>query len=249
MRQPLRRQPRQRKRPRVYFSFRSPFSWLAITALERELPRVHELAEFVPYWDPDPLTVAALRDRGAEIHYAQMSKAKHLYILQDTKRAAESLGLRMAWPIDVSPWWEVPHLAWLRARRDGGAERFYGEVMRARWEAGENICEPDVIARLGTQAGLDGDALAAATEDPQIRAEGVDALYAAYEDDIFGVPYFRIGRHRFWGYDRVPGFLAELTGALPGAGPARPGDELAALPEPLRAAVGAYDTDTAGGCG
>lgn len=243
------KRPRVRVGPRIYFSFRSPFSWLAVTALERELPGIHQLAEFVPYWDPDPLTEQALRNRGAEVRYTQMSKAKHLYILQDTKRTAESLGLRMAWPVDVEPWWEMPHLAWLKARREGRAEPFYRQVVGARWGAGENVCDRDVIARLGVRAGLDGDALAAATEDPQIRSEGVDALCAAYEDDIFGVPYFRIGRHRFWGYDRMPGFLAELTRTLPATEPTQPGDALAGVPEPLRTAVGAYDCDTAGGCG
>lgn len=233
---------RLRRWPRAYFSFRSPFSWMALTALERAHPTILDDIDLVPYWDPDPLTAAALRERGAEIQYADMSKAKHLYILGDTKRTAQALGLTMAWPVDDDPWWEVPHLGWLAARRAGRAAGFYRDVTAARWERGANVCDPDVLAGIGDRAGLDGAALAAATEDPAIRTEGVDGLYAAWEDDIFGVPYFRIGRHRFWGYDRVPGFLAELRRL-------RDADPLASVPQPVRAAVGAYDSDTAGGCG
>jgi 2-hydroxychromene-2-carboxylate isomerase len=236
---------RVKRRPRIYFSFRSPFSWLALTALERAVPQVWDLADLVPYWDPDAATERALADRGAEVHYAQMSKAKHLYILQDTKRTAQSLGLGMAWPVDVAPWWEVPHLAWLSARRQGMALPFYREVMRARWERGENVCDRAVVAGIGDRIGLDGRVLAAATEDPEIRAEGVDGLYTAWEDDIFGVPYFRIGRQRFWGYDRVSGFAVELVAMRDSV----PEPVLVAEPVLAPVPVGAYDTDTAGGCG
>jgi 2-hydroxychromene-2-carboxylate isomerase len=237
---------RRKRRPRVYFSFRSPFSWMALTALERELPGFTGLVDMIPYWDPDEHTEAALRERDAEVHYAQMSKAKHLYILGDTKRTAAELGLRMAWPIDVDPWWEVPHLAWLAARREGRADAFYREVVTARWERGEDVCDQAVVAGLAARAGLDGARLATAVDDPEIRAEGVEALYSAYDEDVFGVPYFRVGRHRFWGYDRVRGFLAELRSTMDETGP---DTTLAGVPEPVRAAAGAYDTDTAGGCG
>jgi 2-hydroxychromene-2-carboxylate isomerase len=173
-----------------------------------------------------------------------MSKAKHLYILQDTKRLARKLGLQMAWPIDIDPWWEVPHLAWLRARGLGIGPQFFAAVLQARWERGENICDPSVIAALGTSVGADGAALAAAAQDQSVRADGVDCLVRAYEDDIFGVPYFHVGPHRFWGYDRVGDFLGVF---LPTLGRGEPPE---ADPAPAPPAVPqAYDTDTAGGCG
>ena len=86
---------------RVYFSFRSPYSWMAVERLTRAIPRIHDRAEFSPYWEPDERTLDALQKRGADIRYAAMSKAKHLYILQDTKRLATRLGMRIAWPVDI----------------------------------------------------------------------------------------------------------------------------------------------------
>jgi 2-hydroxychromene-2-carboxylate isomerase len=225
-----------RKPPRVHFSFRSPFSWLALHRLAELVPDVHERVEFLPYWDPDPWTDQALRERGSGTHYVQMSAAKHRYILQDTRRQASRLGLSMAWPIDDEPWWEVPHLAWLLARRKGHEQLLYQAVVRARWERGENVCEPGTLRRVADQAGLDGVELAAATEQPDVRREGVDCMAAAYDDDIFGIPYFRIGPHRFWGLDRVDDFAAALCAAP------------ATTPVPVPRA-GAYDRDTAGGCG
>jgi 2-hydroxychromene-2-carboxylate isomerase len=233
--------------PRVHFSFRSPYSWMAIERLCRAVPDPHRVLEFVPYWDPDPQTERALREGGGELHYVQMSKAKHLYILQDAKRLSARLGLSMRWPIDVDPWWEVPHLAFLKARELGAAAEFYDQVIAARWGRGEDVCDPAVVARLGDEIGLDGAALAGATDDPAVRAAGVDCMMRAYEDDIFGIPYFRLGRHRFWGLDRLDDFLAALLPTLTTVPAAS--EPLAGVPAPARAAVGGYDTDTAGGCG
>jgi 2-hydroxychromene-2-carboxylate isomerase len=195
-------------RPRLYFSFRSPYSWLTIRRLRMAAPGAEEAIDFYPYWDPDELTCLGLDGRGGEFHYVQMSRPKHLYMLLDTKRLAQEQGLPMAWPIDIDPWWELPHLAWLLARREGLAWEFYDAVTEARWGRGENICEPDVIRAAAEQAGLDPRLALGAPEDPGIRQEGVECLYQAYLDDIFGIPYMKWGRHRFWGFDRLDAFLA-----------------------------------------
>jgi 2-hydroxychromene-2-carboxylate isomerase len=240
-----------KKGPRLFFSFRSPFSWLLVERLLRLVPDAHERIELIPYWEPDEATERALAERGAAIHYVPMTKAKHLYILQDTKRIAERLGLSMAWPVDVEPWWEPSHLGWLRARRLGKAPEFYAAVTSARWERGENIGDPLVIRALGESVGLDGEAIAGAVDDPEVRAEGVECLVEAYEDDIFGVPYLRLGWHRFWGFDRLDEFLAAFAPELDrsAAAVAREARPVADPPLQLGELVGTYDTDTAGGCG
>jgi len=224
-------------RPRLHFSFRSPYSWMTVRRLRERVPDAFETIEWLPYWDPDPRTSAKLKERGGEFHYVQMSRAKHFYILMDTKRLAAAEGLPMVWPVDVDPWWELPHLAWLQARRAGLAEPFYDAVCAARWLRGEAICTPGVIGRAAAEAGLDPRAAVAAPDDANLREEGADCLMRAYHDDIFGIPYLRWGRQRFWGLDRLDAFLAAWQGDVPA--------ERVTVP---RAAAG-YDTDTAGGCG
>lgn len=229
------------RRPRLYFSFRSPYSWLTVHRLRAAAPDAFDALDWHPYWDPDEHTTAGLAQRQAEFHYVQMSRAKHLYLLSDTKRLAGELGLTMAWPIDVDPWWELPHLGFLAARRAGRGPQFYDAVIAARWQRGENICTPEVIRAAAVEAGADPDAVVSAPGSPSIRAEGVDSLVTAYEDDVFGIPYLRFGRHRFWGYDRLAMFLQTWR-------PSAPALRAAGAPQP--AAVGAaYDADTAGGCG
>jgi 2-hydroxychromene-2-carboxylate isomerase len=236
--------------PRIHFSFRSPYSWLSLIRMQRAVPDLFEQVEMIPYWDPDPATEKALHERDAEFHYVQMSKAKHLYLLHDTKRLTAQLGVPMAWPIDIDPWWELPHLAWLFARRHGRAAAFYTAVTEARWGRGANICDPAVLGPVAASVGLDPAAALAATEDPDIRTESATCLVRAYDDDIFGIPYFRLGRHRFWGYDRVDQYLDVLLPALDLAALDRPGAGADRIL--IAASFGptvAYDTDTAGGCG
>ena len=196
------------RKPRFYFSFHSPFSWMASHQLERRLPDSHDVLEYIPLFEPDAQTTASIAERGIDMHYTAMSKAKHLYILQDTKRLSARIGLPMKWPIDVDPWWVLPHHAYLAARRLGHGRELYWALSSARWERGENICEVDVVRRIADSIGLDGDALAMAPANPEIRAEGMDCLEKAYLDDIFGMPYFKLGPHRFWGLDRLDDFLS-----------------------------------------
>ncbi|RZQ61089.1 2-hydroxychromene-2-carboxylate isomerase [Amycolatopsis suaedae] len=230
-----------RRPPRLYFSLRSPYSWLAVTALRHRVPGALDEIECLPYWDPDDRTDAALTARGGEFHYVQMSRAKHLYMLSDTKRVAQRHGLRMAWPVDVDPWWELPHLAWLRARREGRAWQFYDALTEARWGRGEDICVPEVVRAAAEQAGVDPDLAVTAADDPDIREEGVECLYQAYLDDIFGIPYLKWGRHRFWGYDRLDAFLDVWRPDRPEPGP------VPALATTTRTV--AFDIDAPGGCG
>lgn len=261
----------RRRRPRLYFSFRSPYSWLALNRLRDEVPGGLDQLECFPYWDPDERTSAALAQRGGEFHYVQMSRAKHLYMLMDTKRIAERHGLAMAWPVDVDPWWELPHLAWLMARRHGRGWEFYDAVTEARWGRGENICDIDVIRAAAERAGLDPGKISGAPADAGIRDEGADCLYTAYLDDVFGIPYFKWGPHRFWGYDRLDVFIetwrhrdagsSSLAGAptadrASGNGASRggpwnsaPGSRTAAEAVAPGAAGDLYDLDTPGGCG
>ncbi len=265
-----------KRNPRVFFSFRSPFSWMALERMHRVISNAHELVEFIPYWEPDDRTKLALSSKSIVLPYTQMSKAKHLYILADTKRLATEMGLQLTWPIDGdNPWWEVPHLGWILASRLGNGPQFYRAVTEARWLRGENICSPDVIRRLADSEGLDGTKIAKATENLDIRADGVSCLAEAYDDDIFGVPYFRIGSHRFWGIDRVDRFIKQVQAISclpcepssrspsidntddpsvafsPATGDGSPNRTVSqeASHTDRRAIAGPYDYDTAGGCG
>ena len=221
-----------------YFSFRSPYSWLATRLILSNMPANTDL-EWVPFWEPDSQSAKALSDRKAEFPYQKMSDAKHRYILQDVRRLARDLGVDMQWPVDEEPHWEVAHLGYLKARELGGERAYMEGVYRARWENGRNISDPAVISDVANEAGLDGQAVALACQDPAIREQGVACLLQIYKNDVFGVPYFMHKRDRFWGLDRLPLFLRSVSG--------QPYSSMEFVADHQRGAI--YEFDHAGGCG
>ena len=66
-------------------------------------------------------------------------------------------------------------------------------IFDALWQDGRDIGDPDVLADLAADAGLDGDEIRAATEDGELR-ERLDEQFAeAREQGVTGVPTFAYG--------------------------------------------------------
>ncbi|MGH8877770.1 MAG: 2-hydroxychromene-2-carboxylate isomerase [Stackebrandtia sp.] len=200
-----------RTRPsKFYFSLRSPYSWLAWRDLLSQFPDVAEEVEWRPFWEPDRLSLDLLTEAGGDFVYTPMSREKHLYILQDVRRLAAERGLTVAWPADRAPVWEVPHLAYLAAGKHGRGREFIAAAYEARWEHGEDICSPAIVADIAGTIGLDPEELATAAESPALRAEGVGRLRDIDADGVFGVPFFVHGYAKYWGMDRLPRFAAAV---------------------------------------
>jgi 2-hydroxychromene-2-carboxylate isomerase len=249
-------------RPKFYFSFWSPYSWIASRLLEERIDTAGFGVQYTPYWPPDAHGLELVRALGGDFLYIPMTREKHLYILQDIKRMTTSLGFRLTWPVDQQPWWDLPHLAFLAARRLGRGREFFWAVHQARWQNGRNVCSLETIRELAREVGLEPDSVAGAADDPSVRREGAEALLMAYRDHVFGVPFFVKAHEKFWGVDRLGSFVAALEnrayrylagGALSGEiSKAESGEspvEGPQLPPEATRQVGGYDKDCAGGCG
>lgn len=225
--------------PTFYFSLRSPYSWLALHDLKVTYPKLLARLRLVPFWEPDVAYHEALGRNGETFLYTVMSKEKHLYILTDVKRLAARRGMVPSWPIDRSPRWEVPHLAWIVAEAHGQGLAFIERVTAARWQHGLDICDPKVIAVIGADLRLDASELENAHANPTLREAGLLHLKTCIRDGVFGVPFFAVGREKFWGLDRLPDFIGAVAQA---STPQLPVDS--AVEQPNRALL-----DHAGGCG
>jgi len=233
-----------RSTPRFYFSFRSPYSWLAYHDLITHHPGLVSELEWRPFWEPSEQSERLLADRGGRFIYTPMSKEKHLYILGDVKRLAQRRGLPVSWPVDVDPCWEISHLAYFTAADAGLGMRFIDRVYRARWQEGRNICDRATIAQLAEEIGIPGECASEAVNQEEMRQRGLDALLAIGRDNVFGVPFFINRSQKFWGVDRLSDFLHSLHGG--GLDPKAADSRL-----PVGPASGsrAGDQGHAGGCG
>ncbi|MEU6115236.1 DsbA family protein [Streptomyces sp. NPDC047117] len=231
------------KTPRCYFSLRSPYSWLAYQELTEHHPDLVEQLEWVPFFEPDALSARMLDDQGGRFPYSEMSREKNRYVLQDVGRLTKARGITVTWPVDRDPVWEVPHLGYLVAAREGRGHDYIAACYRARFGEGRNICDRATIADIGAALGIDRRRIADAADDPELRAEGLRALLDVCKDGVFGVPFFVHGFTRFWGLDRLDAFRTHLRSQ---AQPAT------SVPEPLVGAVGlgrSAEDGHAGGCG
>ncbi|WP_433273313.1 2-hydroxychromene-2-carboxylate isomerase [Actinosynnema sp. CS-041913] len=227
------------KHPKFYFSLRSPYSWLAFHDLLRDAPEVADAIEWAPFWEPDERNDQALRERGEQFPYVAMSRAKHLYILQDVARLAAVRGLSVKWPVDRAPVWEIPHLGYLVALREGLGREYIAEVCAARWQHGLDICDRATVADIASRLGLDAAEVSNACDDEDLRARGVDLLMDVCRDGVFGVPFFVHRFTRFWGVDRLPDFITHVRSKLAPAGALPVGE----------AQGSSSDAGHAGGCG
>ncbi|MFF8290558.1 2-hydroxychromene-2-carboxylate isomerase [Streptomyces sp. NPDC016309] len=229
--------------PRFYFSLRSPYSWLAYRELTEHHQDLVGLLEWRPFFEPDAVSARMLQERGGRFPYSEMSREKNRYVLQDVGRITKARGIPITWPVDVDPVWEVPHLGYLVAAREGLGHAYIAAVYRARFGEGRDVCDPATIAGIGRELGIDPDVVSRAKDDPELRERGVDALMDVCTDGVFGVPFLVRGFNRFWGLDRLGDFVAHLRGTTPPA---------ASLPPVTAGAVGigrSADDGHAGGCG
>lgn len=132
-------------------------------------------------------------------------KGKLAYEQLETRRFVEKHGLAR---YRMNPNFPVNTLTIMRgliaARRMGVGETYLAAVLAAMWEAGEKMDDPEVIRRVLDAAGLDGQAILAATQDPEVKAELVANTEAAVARGVFGIPTFFVGEEMFFGKDRLP---------------------------------------------
>jgi 2-hydroxychromene-2-carboxylate isomerase len=76
-------------------------------------------------------------------------------------------------------------------------------IMAAMWEKGLNTGDPDVVRLVLDGAGLDGTAILAKADDPDVKAELAANTERAAARGAFGVPTFFVGPDMFWGKERL----------------------------------------------
>jgi 2-hydroxychromene-2-carboxylate isomerase len=194
----------------VFWSFRSPYSYLAtprLVALQRD-------------WDVD-VNVRVVLPIAVRIEgfFQRVNPLWPPYLMRDTTRIAEQLGLPYAWPYpdpivqdyatrDVAK--EQPYIYRLtrlgvEAARRGRALPFVAEISRVSFGGTSNWHEGTHLADATARAGLDLAAMdRAITADPA----SYDATIAKNQEDLetaghWGVPTMVFQGEPFFGQDRL----------------------------------------------
>lgn len=201
----------------VWFSYRSPYSYLALEQLERVVGDSGVPVVLRP--------VAPMVERG----HALVS-AKRNYILLDAKREADRLDVPFGEICDplgkaVEACLAISHH--LAQRPDGVAAHlaFARSALRGIWSEARDPAEYVDLRAITERAGLDWTEVARWVAEE--RAAGAAMATANAADlgaiGLWGVPSFRVGDLWLWGQDRLPLLADRLRRhALAPAAPAAP---------------------------
>jgi 2-hydroxychromene-2-carboxylate isomerase len=205
-----RHRPSSRHRPDLHFfcSLRSPYTYIAV-------PRVLRLAEC--YGASLQLRfVLPMVMRGLPV-----PREKRLYILRDTKREAESLGLpfgRIVDPVGVPT--ERGLAVLHHAVQAGKGPQFLESFMRGVWADGIDAGSDDGLRRIAGRAGLDAAFVRDALKDDAWREVAKANREEMLGLGLWGVPCFRVDANPArWGQDRLWRVERDLIAATQAAAP------------------------------
>lgn len=100
----------------------------------------------------------------------------------------------------------------IAAGRSGVKEAYLNAVLSGMWERGLKMDDPEVVAQVLVEAGLDAKAILEATQDPEVKGELLANTERAAGRGAFGVPTFFVGDEMFFGKERLAQVEEELAG-------------------------------------
>jgi 2-hydroxychromene-2-carboxylate isomerase len=185
-----------------YFSFRSPYSYLAA-------PRAFALAErfdvHVVYRGVRPMVT-----RGVPL-----PTAKRIFILVDADREAKRLGMPFGKMYDPIGGGALRCLYVAERAAELGCEsRFVLAASRAIWAEGQDVTNDAVLRGVAERSGVAWKDAEQALSDPELQGRVERNAERLRELGHWGVPSFVFSGEVFWGQDRI----VDLETALRTAG-------------------------------
>jgi 2-hydroxychromene-2-carboxylate isomerase len=205
----LDRTPRNGARPvlKWYFSFRSPYTYLAAA-------RIRQLAEH--YGAELRLKfILPMVMRGLPV-----PPAKRMYIVKDCAREARRLGIPFGTIVDpVGKGTERAIAVLHHAIGAGKGMAFAESTLTGSWAEGIDLTTDEGLNGVAARAGLDPAFVANALKDETWREPAETHRQDLFALGLWGAPTVQVdGRPAHWGQDRlwaVENDLAEATGATP----------------------------------
>ena len=99
----------------------------------------------------------------------------------------------------------------LAARAAGEGDAYLEAGLQGLWEEGLDLADRDVLTARLDRAGLDGAALLARAQTPEIKAALAEATERAVARGVFGLPTFFVGDEMFFGKERLAQIEEELA--------------------------------------
>ena len=185
----------------VFFSFRSPYSYVALPQLMSLRERRDLQIKVRP--------VLPMVMRGLAV-----PKSKRLYIIHDAKREADRLGIplgRVCDPLGKG----IDYCMAIFFQCAEGTDNelaLVHSIAKGVWSEARDVAHVPDLLELAARAGIGRADALRAIEDDTWRAKAQANRDALTDLGFWGVPSFRIGDYATWGQDRIPLVEAEIAG-------------------------------------
>ena len=177
-----------------YYELGSPYSYLAATQLKGLEERTGAQATAIPI---------ALGGVRKALGTNMPSQAQLAYMGKDVGRWARKYGVTMLLPSSF-PARTLPALrACVAAEEVGKGREAMLALFAAHWTGDQDLGQLPLVKAALDQAGLNGAALVARVEAPEIKERLKAYTDRAVERGVFGVPMFFVGEKPYWGNDRL----------------------------------------------
>lgn len=184
-----------------YFAPQSPFAYLGHARF------VAMAKQYGVQVEVKPFDLGKVFSLSGGVPLAKRAPQRQAYRLLELQRWSEFLGL----PLNLQPkFFPVSGdmaakliIATRLAHGTDAALALSGAIMRAIWAEDKNIADADTLAAIADSCGHDGKELLKSAETASAQAD-----YDRFTDDavaanVFGVPWYVVDGHGYWGQDRL----------------------------------------------
>ena len=178
-----------------YYDFNSPYAYLAAERID----------ELVPGAEWRPIAFAILLNQLGELD-KRLTNLNTAPIVEEITARAADRGLPPFAPPEVWPvesWSLTPLRAALVAEELGRQREFALAAFRKSFVESRCLAEIDNVVASATDAGLDGDEIAAGIQRDDVKERLKKNTAEALERGVTGIPTIAIGDELFWGDDHL----------------------------------------------
>ncbi len=193
-----------------YFTLVSPWTYIGDPILRAHAEKHGAAIRHIP------VNLGAVFEATGGIPLPQRSEARKALRMQELKRWRAFRNTDLNLEPKFFPNKDKAAAAVVIAAQRAGhpvGELVYG-FLKGVWADERDIADPDIIATIADEAGLDGKALLSAIDDPDVEAEWNANTETAIGLGVMGSPFYIIGEQKLWGQDRLEHVDLVLGGEL-----------------------------------
>jgi 2-hydroxychromene-2-carboxylate isomerase len=181
-----------------YFDFSSPYGYLAAMKIDELAAKYGRQVEW------HPILLGAIFKITGAVPLVEIP-LKGNYVRHDLVRTARlhQIPFRLPENFPISTLHTARAMLWIATNLGKTkAENFAKAAYQAYFVEGINIGEPEQIAQIAMQLGMDGVTMVNTSSSEEIKNQLKTEIASAQNKGVFGSPYVIVDGESFWGFDR-----------------------------------------------